>query len=84
MAKNIGEKMEINNIMAEDYFAKEYLLLYDKDYICYHCIYYERCRDIKYIYKEKIVRCIGYIKDKNYKQKKDRNWKLFKKTEYKN
>jgi hypothetical protein len=62
LGKNVSEKMEINNIMTEDDFAKEYLQIYDKDYIYYHCAHYKRCHDIKNIYKEKTMRCREYIK----------------------
>jgi hypothetical protein len=55
--------MKIHNIMIEDDFSKEYLITYNKDYICYHCVHYKRCQDLKDIYKEKTVHCIGYIND---------------------
>jgi hypothetical protein len=41
---------------------------------CYDCSGYEYCKNRKHMCK----------KAKNYKQSKYRNWKLFRKTEYKN
>jgi hypothetical protein len=56
---------EMRSNMTQADFDKEYGATYDKNNICYHCANYRRCQDIKYIYKEKRVHCIGYIKDEN-------------------